>query len=354
MAAEFIIKYRLARAALELAGTMLAWEDFDAEADADALRKAMRGIGTDEDEIIEILANRNNEQRQEIKEKFTQCFGKDLVDELKSELRGNFEQAVEALLDAPPVYDAKCLRRAMACITNEVALTCFSCLCGGYIKGAGTDENVIIEIMCTRMNEEIEAIKEAYSAEFDRDLSEDLESETSGDFKYLLVSIAACGRDESDEVDEDKAQEDAQELFDAGEDRWGTDESTFNRILVTRNFNQLRATFVAYEGVAGCSIEDSINDETSGNLQTGYLAIVNRAKHSANYFAERLHDSMAGGGTDDDTLIRVIVSRSEIDLLRIKAAFFVKYEKGLASWVEEDTSGDYKKILLGLIKGDDE
>ncbi|XP_072016612.1 annexin A13-like isoform X2 [Amphiura filiformis] len=334
MAAEFIIKYRLARAALELAGTMLAWEDFDAEADADALRKAMRGIGTDEDEIIEILANRNNEQRQEIKEKFTQCFGKDLVDELKSELRGNFEQAVEALLDAPPVYDAKCLRRAMA--------------------GAGTDENVIIEIMCTRMNEEIEAIKEAYSAEFDRDLSEDLESETSGDFKYLLVSIAACGRDESDEVDEDKAQEDAQELFDAGEDRWGTDESTFNRILVTRNFNQLRATFAAYEGVAGCSIEDSINDETSGNLQTGYLAIVNRAKHSANYFAERLHDSMAGGGTDDDTLIRVIVSRSEIDLLRIKAAFFVKYEKGLASWVEEDTSGDYKKILLGLIKGDDE
>ena len=32
--------------------------------------------GTDEEEIIEILANRNNEQRQEIKEKFTQCFGK--------------------------------------------------------------------------------------------------------------------------------------------------------------------------------------------------------------------------------------------------------------------------------------
>lgn len=331
--AEFIIKYRLARAALELAGTIVAWEDFDAEADADALRKAMRGIGTDEDEIIEILANRNSEQRQEIKEKFTQCFGKDLVDELKDELRGNFEQAVEALMDAPPVHDAKTLRKAMA--------------------GAGTDEQAIIEVMCTRMNEEIEAIKEAYNAEFDRDLAEDLESETSGDFKYLMVSIAACGRDESDEVDEDKAAEDAQELFDAGEDRWGTDESTFNRILVTRNFAQLRATFAAYNGIADCDIEDSIRGETSGNLQDGYLAVVARARSIGEYFADRLHDSMAGGGTDDDRLIRIIVSRSEIDLLRIKAAFFVKYEKGLATWVEEDTSGDYKKLMVALVKGDD-
>ena len=38
----------------------------------------------------------------------------DLVDELKDELRGNFEQAVEALMDAPPVHDAKTLRKAMA------------------------------------------------------------------------------------------------------------------------------------------------------------------------------------------------------------------------------------------------
>ena len=44
----------------------------------------------------------------------------------------------------------------------------------------------------------------------------------------------------------------------------------------------------------------------------------------------------------------------QIDLRRIKAAFFVKYEKGLATWVEEDTSGDYKKLLVALVKGDDD
>ncbi len=32
------------------------------------------------------------------------------------------------------------------------------------------------------------------------------------------------------------------------------------------------------------------------------------------YFAEKLYKSMKGAGTDDDTLVRVVVSRSEVQL----------------------------------------
>ncbi|KAJ8033476.1 Annexin A13 [Holothuria leucospilota] len=330
--AEFVIKYRMARAALELAGTILAFDGFDAEADAVALDEAMSGMGTDEDKIIEILTNRTNEERQEIKAKYEACFGKDLVKRLKREVRGDLEDCLEALLDPPPIYDAKELRRAM--------------------DGGGTDEDIIIEIMCTRMNAEIEAIKEAYAAEFERDLKDDLESETSGNFKYLLVSLCAGGRDESDEVDGDAAVADAQELYDAGEDRWGTDESTFNRILVTRSFNQLRAIFLAYQEIAGTDIEDSIRDECRGDLQDGYLAIVQFARRPGEYFADRAYNALRGIGTKDKQLIRVIVTRSEIDLVRVRAAFMTKYETGLASWVDSDCSGDYKQCLLGVIKGD--
>ena len=63
------------------------------------------------------------------------------------------------------------------------------------------------------------------------------------------------------------------------------------------------------------------------------------------YFADALYLSMKGAGTDDATLIRIIVSRSEIDLEQIKSAFrAVHSPKSLVEMVSSDTSGDYKKV----------
>ncbi|KAL8567209.1 Annexin A4 [Nucella lapillus] len=72
------------------------------------------------------------------------------------------------------------------------------------------------------------------------------------------------------------------------------------------------------------------------------------ARNKPAYFAERLYKSMKGAGTNDKVLIRAIVSRSEIDLGFIKVEFERMYGKTLASFIKGDTSGDYKKILLGL------
>lgn len=62
-------------------------------------------------------------------------------------------------------------------------------------------------------------------------------------------------------------------LFQAGEGKMGTDESTFNRILCTRNFAQLQATFDAYKALSNHDIEHAIKSETSGYLEDGYLAV---------------------------------------------------------------------------------
>ncbi|NXH12220.1 ANXA7 protein, partial [Bucco capensis] len=67
------------------------------------------------------------------------------------------------------------------------------------------------------------------------------------------------------------------------------------------------------------------------------------------FFAERLYNSMKGAGTDDSTLIRIIVTRSEIDLVQIKQMFTQMYQKTLATMISSDTSGDYRRLLLAIV-----
>ena len=50
-------------------------------------------------------------------------------------------------------------------------------------------------------------------------------------------------------------------------------------------------------------------------------------------FAKRLQKSMAGLGTDDDTLIRIIVSRCEVDMVQIKQHFEQAYKQRLGQYV---------------------
>ncbi|NWQ98103.1 ANXA8 protein, partial [Burhinus bistriatus] len=70
------------------------------------------------------------------------------------------------------------------------------------------------------------------------------------------------------------------------------------------------------------------------------------------YFAERLYHALKGAGTRDGTLIRVIVSRSEVDLNLIKAEFKSIAGKSLSSMILDDTRGDYKTALLNLCGSD--
>ncbi|KAM4704923.1 annexin A13 [Rhinophrynus dorsalis] len=323
------IKHHTLKTILLTAPTIRHHHDFNAERDAKKLQKACKGAGTDEKAIIEILANRTSEQRQEVKQKYKSLYGKDLDKVLKSELSGNFEKTALALLDRPCEFDARELRSAM--------------------KGAGTNESLLIQILCTRANQQIKAIKEAYKRLFDRDLESDVKSETSGYFQKILISLLQADRDEGLSINEDLAGMDAKRLYEAGANRWGTDESEFNVILASRNYMQLRATFKAYEILHGKDILDAVKSETSGDLKKAYSTIVQCTKDCQGYFAKKLHKAMKGAGTDEATLIRILVTRAEIDLQTIKERYQELYKRSLADAIKSDTSGDFCRILLALL-----
>ncbi|XP_041032383.1 annexin A5-like [Carcharodon carcharias] len=313
-------------------GTIHDFPDFDANQDAETLHKAMKGFGTDEDAILDILATRSNSQRQQIIRAYKTLVGKDLTEDLKSELSGKFESLIVALLLSAAQYDAKELHDAL--------------------KGAGTSEDVLIEILASRNNAQIQQIVEAYKEDFDSNLEEDITSDTSSYFERVLVSLVQGNRDEGG-ADPSQAEDDAKALYEAGENAWGTDEERFIAILCSKSITHLLAVFDEYQKINDIDIEDSIGSECSGSLQTALLAIVKCVKSTPAYFAEKLYNAIKGAGTDDNTLIRVMVSRSEVDMVEIKAIYKSKYDEPLDSAIVGDTGGNYKDTLVKLCAGND-
>ncbi|XP_022057547.1 annexin A11a isoform X1 [Acanthochromis polyacanthus] len=314
-------------------GTIKDYPGADPLKDVEVLRKAMKGFGTDEQAIIDLLGSRSNRQRVPMLRTFKTAYGKDLIKDLHSELSGDFRKLVMAMMKTPAEFDAYELHSA--------------------IKGAGTDEACLIEILSSRSNAEIKEINRIYKQEYKKSLEDAISGDTSGHFRRLLISLSQGNRDERETVDISLAKQDAQALYAAGENKLGTDESKFNAILCARSKPHLRAVFMEYQKMCGRDIEKSIGREMSGDLESGMLAVVKCIKNTPAYFAERLYKAMRGAGTKDRTLIRIMVSRSEVDMLDIRQEYVKNYGKSLYTHISGDTSGDYKKLLLKLCGGND-
>lgn len=313
-----------------MAGTVTQYANFDPEADCKKLKSAMKGLGTDEKAIIAVICYRSNEQRQELKLKYKTMYGKDLVDEIKGELSGDFEKVILGLMMTPADFDAYSIKEA--------------------VKGLGTDEKALVEILCSRSNAEMQAMKASYKKLYKKEMEKAVASDVSGDFKRILVSVITAHREEDGPVDQAKAAADAKALYEAGEKQWGTDESTFNAILCSRSYTALRAIFDEYEKISKKTMEQAIKGEMSGDIEKACLAIVQCSRDPAGFFSEQLYRSMKGAGTDENTLNRIMVSRSEKDMETIKTAFAAKYKKSLYSFIKDDTSGDYERSLLALCR----
>ncbi|VDL89723.1 unnamed protein product [Schistocephalus solidus] len=240
---------------------------FNPGSDAEELRQAMRGLGTDEQRIIAVLSKRSAAQRKQIAEKYKASYGKSLEKALKSELSGKFEDVVLASLMDPAELQAK------ACLDA--------------IDRLGTKEMTLIQVLLPATNAEVARIREAYSRMFKRNLEKDIMGDTSGDFERVLKY--------------------------------------------------------------GKTLQKAIEKETSGYFEKTLVAIVKYAENKNELFATWLYETMAGAGTRDTDLIRLVLVRSELDLEDIKRAYEAKYKKTLARAIEGDTSGDYKRMLLAIV-----
>ena len=305
--------------------------------DAEALRKALNEINCDEEAIIKITINRTFAQRLEIVKAYKSTYGRDLINDFQWRLFGNFEDAVVALFTDPIEYDVEELIEAM--------------------DGFGTDEDTLIEIIASRPPSVLEKIKKKYNEKYKmvgdqylrRNLENDIEDETSGRLKKLLIALLQCNRGSNTTPNEAYCASVANDLYEAGEDKWGTDEAVFQKYFSILSPHELAVVYKKYQIKTGHSLLEAIDEEFSGDANKMLKTIIYTNLFPSEYFAIRVHDAIKGLGTNDNLLIRVLVTRSEIDMPKIKQYYKLLYGNDMYKDVKDDTSGDYQTLLLGII-----
>jgi len=299
---------------------------------AEDLRKAMEGFGTDEEHLILVVTSNKTQERLKIKKAYEEKYKKNLIDDLKSELSGKFEDAMVALFKEPVEYDCECIYNAM--------------------KGAGTDENCLIEVIASRPNWLLEKIKKKYSELYKKELVEDIKGDTSGDFQKILEGILRCKRSEVKEINKENCEKIAKELSETKEEGWvvNDESSAFYNYIMNSSPKELSAIAREYYRLSGKTIIDGIENNFKGDAKDLLKSILYSLVSPSEYFATRIKKAIEGFGTDNKTLIRILITRCEVDMNIIKKYYKQLYNKEMIEDIKNDISGDYQKLMIELIK----
>jgi len=296
--------------------------NFNPEEDQHKLYKAIQGLGTDERALISVIGTRSKNQLIVISELYGKRNKNSLEKDLKGDCSGNFLKLQLGLVR--PIIDVKLKHLRDSC------------------KGIGTFEKGLIDVLCLASPEEIAIFHNRYP-----DLSKRVSNELSGDFKKLMEHVLEGKRLTYQEAcNHETIQALARELFDAGERRVGTDESTFIRIFTKYPREYLQAIDRFYHEQYSRSLRDAIIKETSFNFQLALLALI---VDPWDHYTDRLYHAMKGLGTEDTTLVYIfsILEHWQLDI--IKKMFKERHHKELSDMLRGDTSGHYRDLLLARL-----
>ncbi|KAM5256929.1 annexin A9 [Ctenodactylus gundi] len=311
-------------------GTLRTFLSFSADKDVQRLLRAITGQGVDHKAIVDVLTNRSREQRQLISRAFQERTQQDLLKSLQAALSGNLERFVVALLQPEAQFDAQELRTAL--------------------KTPDSAKDVALEILATRATPQLQECLAVYRNSFQVEAEEDIKSETSGILQDLLLALAKGGRESySGIIDYNLAEQDAQAFQQQGP----STEGPWVLILTQRNPQHLSRVFDQYQWSTGQALEEAIQERFYGDPQAALLSLASVIRNTPLYFADKLHQALQETEPNYHVLMRILISRSEIDLLSIRAEFKKKFGKSLYSSLQDAARGDCWFALLALCRAQD-
>ncbi|KEF60278.1 uncharacterized protein A1O9_05128 [Exophiala aquamarina CBS 119918] len=304
----------------------------DASRDADALRGAMKGFGTDENTLIRILSKPDPLQIALLRNTYNTRLRRNLEADIKSETSKYFRDGLVAIVQGPLGHDVHEINRS--------------------IKGLGTKESVLNDVLLGRSNADMRAIKQAYQETFRKSLESEVKGDLSMKTEQLFGLVMAATRaEESAPIDPAQVDRDVTELHRAMDGRIGTDQITVCSILSQRSDGQIRAINHLWKQKYHSDMEKVIDSEFSGHMEEALLLMVRRATDRTMSDAVQLEEAMAGLGTKDNLLVARIVrlhwNRQHME--QVKRAYQHRYKKDLIQRVKGEISGDYEKLMVACL-----
>uniref|UniRef100_A0A1I7VR40 Annexin n=1 Tax=Loa loa TaxID=7209 RepID=A0A1I7VR40_LOALO len=287
-------------------------------------KKMLYVVDTNEKVIIEVTVGHNNFQRQRIMNTYEYLYSRVLMDDLKDELGGFFLDTISALFI--PAHNHK-LNRAIA-----------------------------VEIACTRTTTQMKAIKNAYQTAFSNTLEKDVVVKVEGMFGVMLRLLLCSSRDEEINETNTLIEEHANLIVkdSNGIEKISHNVELFEKLFIGHSWKHIAKvidTIDAKLGGNGHFVETQItyNGNIPDDIKNMLLTIVKISRNTQWYFAERLHDALSSSKPDYRTIMRVIVSRSEIDLSNICHEYKQHYNHSLFPDIRKICRGEYYRLLTSIL-----
>jgi len=308
--------------------------DFGVEIDerVEAIKEACEGFGTDESMLLEAIGATTPEERFKICLRYKDLHEEELKDVMENEAGGDFGLALKLCSYGP--VEAECYMIHRAC------------------KGMGEAHEVLLySIICGRSNRDMELLKKTYYRMYSDDLTAKLSDNADGDLLKLMSScLQAAALDfDPDYHTEDKAVEDAEALYEAGQGKWfGTDESELFKVIALAPREHLFAINEQYADKYGYTIAKAMEDELSGTAEEAAIFTCHMRLKPYEAIAKLIKSACAGFGTDDLLLMCCVVRYQDI-MGHVNMAHEELFGKSIQDRVKSECSGDYEDLLIALM-----
>ena len=309
----------------------LAGCDAAPECYAKVFHAAIKGVGTDCKAIVinhvdhEAIANRE----------MLSLFKKDLLRALSSEFKvsGDFKKIVVALATKHP-------SRIQETISDEQYEAEVNEMYDA-VKGIGTDESKIIQLLCNKTPEQIEEFKFRYQMKYTEMLKDRLKVETTGIFenKYFRETIQGLLTNREEQI--------AVYLKEAFEDGSSNDDWGLISMLVHRTPEQMKEIREQYMITYGNDLVRDIRKNCKGDYEESLVAIVVERERTV---ARALRAAIQSWGdkSKQGSLIALLTNRDE-EMPTLRKAFMKEFNNTtLQGMIKKECSGLFEACLLSL------